>query len=111
MAKELSVATCDILFKQRRVKVKDLIEGERFLTMLDGILYSGDATRCVDCEAVCLVNGGPVSTATSESQLIASNMRFAYSSKGRIKDEIGCYDEDGSGDAICNDCRAQREVA
>jgi len=111
----LSTKTLDIICKNNRVTIASLADGQTILTMLqNGTLYQGEVARCdgAGCVRIGLVNGGLVNAAvTSERALIEANLPFAYSSKGNIEQEIGCYDDDGSGDVLCSVCASWRAKA
>lgn len=107
--KELSKATHDAFLKNR-VKVKDLVDCQEIVTLIDNMVYTGSVCRCdtPGCPAVGLVNAMPVSAHVSEKKL--QGMTFAFSRDNLVPDSVGCYDADGSGDAICESCAAARDA-
>ena len=109
--KELSIQTCDIIFKQNRVKSYAVMDGEFcFYLNSKGVLYGGSMCHCdtEGCPCFGFVNTSSIDAInTPESALLRTP--FVHS-KHNVQDAIGCYDDDGSGDVLCPNCRAKREA-
>jgi hypothetical protein len=102
----ISKETWEVIMSNR-AKAKELFAGERVM-FLDGRgLSVGEVVTCDACPNVSTINVGWHKMPT-ETEL--RTLRFCKSTRFLMPEEIYPYDEDGSGDTLCPECRAKRET-
>ena len=111
MNKELSLETCEILFKKNCVKAADLDAGKLFAFFENEHLYMAESIVHCDtagCKSWGYVNGGLIDAATTPESAL-QELAFVHAPKTFVGQEIGCYDADGSGDVLCPECACKRQ--